>query len=89
MHTTAQTAGVLHLASGDQESYFNTGIDLKDLFNAGNSEEATVEFWVKSAHSNNEWTLTDLAPNGETFSLSMAINNNRGSYRTNIHRIAK
>ncbi|MTI29755.1 LamG domain-containing protein, partial [Xanthovirga aplysinae] len=75
----AADPGVLHLKKNSYNSYVNLGVDLKnDLLDnqeKGNIGDATLEFWVKSTQSGNEWVLTDMTNDASSFSLSMYNNN--------------
>ncbi len=72
----AQNPGVLHIKQNSYHTYFDLGMNLKtDLLDAGNAGEATLEFWVKSAQAGNPWTLTDMNPDNDHFSVSMASEN--------------
>lgn len=72
----AQSPGVMHLPDNSFNTYLDLGIELKnDLLDTGNPGEATVEFWTRSTQSGNLWTLTDINPDAEHFSVSMAGEN--------------
>lgn len=73
----AQTSpgAVLHLLNNKFNSYFNTGVNLNNLLNQADDKEASVEFWIRSGGAANEWVLTDLLADNESFSMQMADNN--------------
>ncbi|EAY25449.1 LamG-like jellyroll fold domain-containing protein [Microscilla marina] len=71
----AQSHGILRMNAINYASHFNTGIDLQAALSAGIAQEASIEFWIRSTFANNDWQLTDILGNDQSFSLKMTAGN--------------
>lgn len=67
--------GILKMHAVNYATYFNTGIELPQVLAQGNTGEASLEFWMRSTFSNNQWELTDMLPNDQSLSLKMSNGN--------------
>lgn len=72
--TSPSPGAVLNLKKNKFNSYFSTGVNFSDLLNQGQAKQATVEFWIKSTGAGNEWVLTDLLTDNESFSMRVVNN---------------
>lgn len=71
----AQNHGILRMTQKDYATYFDTGIDLQALLNQDNPSEASLEFWIRSTFSRNNWELKDMLDNAQALSIQMYADN--------------
>ncbi|WP_232296794.1 LamG-like jellyroll fold domain-containing protein [Microscilla marina] len=67
--------GILKMHAVNYATYFNTGIELPQVLAQGNAGEASLEFWIRSTFSGNDWELTDMLPDDQSLSLKMTAGN--------------